>query len=61
MPSELPRDPGSIFGGLLAACIRDDYVKSGRNLATEGMIFVLLGVCSSVVTSYLLSVAGVLV
>ncbi len=56
----LPPDPGSIFGGLLAGCIRDDYLKDDGRLAAEGVIFVLLGAASSVATAYLLAWAGIL-
>jgi len=57
----LPRDPGSIFGGLLAACIRDNYETDGRKMAAESVLFIILGACSSVATGYLLSLAGILV
>jgi len=56
----LPPDPGSIFGGLLAGCIRDDYVKYKDRAAAEGVLFLLLGAVSSVITTYLLSLAGIL-
>ena len=57
----MPEDPGSTFGGLLASCIRDDYVKEERGVITEGMLFLILGAVSSVATTYLLSLAGVFV
>jgi len=57
----LPQDPGSTFGGLLAGCIRDDYLKEDRRMVTEGVLFVILGACSSVFTTYILSLAGILV
>jgi hypothetical protein len=56
----LPRDPGSIFGGLLAGCIRDEYLKDDNKIVAEGALFFLLGAASSVVTAYLLSMAGLL-
>lgn len=56
----MPPDPGSIFGGLLAGCIRDDYVKYKDRAAAEGVLFLLLGAVSSVITTYLLSLAGIL-
>ena len=56
----MPPDPGSIFGGLLAGCIRDDYVEYKDRAAAEGLLFLLLGAVSSVVTTYLLSLAGIL-
>jgi hypothetical protein len=57
----LSRDPGSIFGGLFSVCIRDDHFKEDRKLAAEGVLFLILGAVSSVVTTYLLSLAGILV
>ncbi len=57
----MSQDPGSIFGGLLAGCIRDVYVKEERRVLAEGVLFLVLGAFSSVATSYLLSVAGIFV
>jgi len=57
----LSRDPGSIFGGLFSACIRDDYVKQDRKMVAEGVLCLILGMVSSVVTAYVLSIAGILV
>lgn len=57
---ELPQDPGTLFGSLLAGCIRDEYLKDDRKVLAEGVIFLILGACSSVATTYLLSLAGVL-
>ncbi len=54
-------DPGSIFGGLLARCIRDDDFKEDKKVLAEGVVLLLFGACSSVATTYLLSLAGVLV
>ena len=56
----MPPEPGSIFGGLLARCIRDVYVKDDSKLAAEGVLFVILGAVSSVLTTYFLSLAGIL-
>jgi len=56
---ELPQDPGSIFGGLLNVCVSDEHIKE-RRLATEGVLCVALGLASSLVTTYVLSVAGLL-
>lgn len=56
----MPPDPGSIFGNLLAGCIRDQYIKDDSKLAAEGVLFLLLGAASSVVTTYLLSAVGIL-
>jgi len=57
----LSRDPGSIFGGLFSVCIRDDYVKQDKKLVAEGVLCLILGAVSSVVTTYVLSLAGILV
>jgi len=56
----LSQDPSSVFGGLLARCIRDDYLKGDNKLVTEGALFLILGAASSVATTYLLSMAGIL-
>ncbi|MDG6902417.1 MAG: hypothetical protein JRM80_10740 [Nitrososphaerota archaeon] len=56
----MPQDPGTLFGSLLAGCIRDDYLKDDRKVLAEGVVFLILGACSSVATTYLLSLAGVL-
>lgn len=55
----MPKDPGSLFGGLLSVCIRDDYAKEPKVLV-EGVLLLLLGACSSVATTYFLSLAGLL-
>jgi hypothetical protein len=57
----LSRDPGSIFGGLFSVCIRDDYVKLDRKMLAEGVLCLILGAVSSIVTTYILSLVGVLV
>lgn len=54
-------DPGSIFGNLLRGCISDRYLSNDRKATTEGLLFIILGMCSSVATTYALSVAGLLV
>jgi hypothetical protein len=56
----LPPDPGSIFGGLLAGCIRDDYLKDDNRFVAESALFLVLGAVSSLVTTYLLSAVGVM-
>jgi len=56
----LPQDPGSIFGGLLAGCIRDDYLKDDNRFVAESAFFLVLGAVSSIVTTYLLSVVGIM-
>jgi hypothetical protein len=56
----MPQDPGSTFGGLLAGCISDDYLKEKNRVVAEGVVCIVLGAASSVVTTYLLSMAGIL-
>ena len=56
----MPRDPGSIFGGLLAGCISDAYLKQDKKVLAEEAVFLIIGALSSVVTTYALSVARVL-
>ena len=56
----MSQDPGSTFGGLLAGCISDDYPDPEKRAVLEGVAFVLLGAASSVATTYLLSLAGIL-
>ena len=55
----LPQEPGALFGGLLGVCISDNHEKEAR-LLTESVMFVALGLASSLVTAYLLSAAGFL-
>jgi hypothetical protein len=55
----MPQEPGSLFGGLLSACISDDYIKEKKVFA-EGVVLLVFGACSSVATTYLLSLAGIL-
>jgi hypothetical protein len=57
---KLSQDPVTTFGGLLARCIRDVFVKEDRKVLAEGVLFLLFGACSSVATTYFLSLAGVL-
>jgi hypothetical protein len=56
----LPPDPGAIFGSLLAKCIRDDYAEDDSKHVAEGVAFVVLGAFCSMLTTYLLSMAGLL-
>ena len=60
-PQEMPQDPGSTFGGLLAGCISDVYQKEDRKTVAEGVLFMILGAVCSVATTYALSLAGLLV
>ena len=57
----MSRDPGSIFGGLFSVCIRDDYVKQDKKIVAEGVLCLILGMVSSVLTTYFLASLGFLV
>ncbi|MFI5404566.1 MAG: hypothetical protein ACHQYR_02440 [Candidatus Gagatemarchaeaceae archaeon] len=57
----MSQDPASIFGGLMLGCIRDRYVGEGRRVLVEGAVSLVLGLCASVATTYLLSLAGIFV
>jgi hypothetical protein len=56
----MPRDPSSIFGGLLARCISDDYLDDKKQALSEGVVFLVLGTICSVLTTYALSFATTL-
>ena len=56
----MPKDPISSFGNLMLGCISDDYTRQDRGVALESVLFLALGVCASVATTYLLSLAGIL-
>ena len=56
----MPPEPGVIFGRLLFGCIRDQYTKDDSRIGSEGVLFMVMGMVSSVATTYLLSMAGVL-
>jgi hypothetical protein len=53
-------DPGAIFGGLLRGCISDRYLPREK-MALEGMALMILGMVSSLVTTYVLASVGILV
>ena len=57
----MPPDPASTFGSLLGTCISDDYVEHGKRSMAEEVLFLVLGACSSIATTYLLSVVGIFV
>jgi hypothetical protein len=57
----MSQDPSSVFGSLLRGCIRDRYVPIRKSEEMERLLFVLLGLLSSVATTYLLSAVGFLV
>jgi hypothetical protein len=50
----------SSFGNLMLRCISDEYAHKEVGVVLEGVIFLALGVCTSVATTYLLSLAGIL-
>ena len=56
----MPKDPMSMFGGLMLSCIRDEYTKQEMGAVLEGALFMTLGICASLVTTYLLSLVGIL-
>ncbi len=56
----MPPDPVAVFGRLLFGCIRDVYLKDDSKVGPEGVLFLAMGVISSLATTYLLSMAGVL-
>jgi hypothetical protein len=56
----MAKDPMSSFGNLMLGCISDDYIRQERRVVLEGVLFLVLGVCASLATTYLLSLAGVL-
>jgi hypothetical protein len=53
-------DPQSAFGNLLRGCISERYLPKDKGAAAEGALMVTLGLCSSVATAYILSIAGFL-
>ena len=57
----MSRDPMSLFGPLTQVCIRDEYAPDEKGVLREGVVLGVLGVMSSVLTTYLLSLAGILV
>jgi hypothetical protein len=50
----LSQNPSSFFGNLLRGCIRDSYVDDGDTFR-ESVILTILGVGSSFLTVYALS------
>ncbi|MDV3276975.1 MAG: hypothetical protein LYZ69_00735 [Nitrososphaerales archaeon] len=57
----MTKDPMTTFGSLLRSCIREDDQRKNGRAVLEGATLLLLGMASSVLTSYALSVLGVLV
>jgi hypothetical protein len=56
----MAKDPMSSFGKLMLGCISDEYIRQDRRVVLDGVLFLLLGVCTSLATTYLLSLAGIL-
>jgi len=56
----MANDPLSIFGGLMRSCIRDDYAED-KKVLREGFVVMVLGIASSMVTTYILATLGILV
>jgi hypothetical protein len=56
----LTRDPMSSFGNLMLRCISDEYAHKEIGVVLESVVFLALGVCASIATTYLLSLAGIL-
>ena len=50
----MSKDPSSFFGNLLRGCIRDSYIDDGDTFK-ESVILTMLGVGSSFLTVYALS------
>jgi len=50
----------SSFGNLMLGCISDEYVRQERRVVLEGVLFLALGIGASLATTYLLSLAGIL-
>jgi sugar phosphate permease len=57
----MPQDPMVIFGNLLRGCISDRYLKADRKSTAEGLLFMVMGMASSILTTYALSAVGLLV
>ncbi|MGD0146853.1 MAG: hypothetical protein ABSB53_08420 [Nitrososphaerales archaeon] len=56
----MAKDPMSSFGNLMLGCISDEYIPQERMVVLEGVLFLALGVCASLATTYMLSLARVL-
>jgi hypothetical protein len=56
----MAKDPMSSFGKLMLGCISDKYMQQESRVVLEGVLFLVLGVCTSLATTYLLSLAGIL-
>jgi hypothetical protein len=56
----MTKDPMSSFGKLMLGCISDEYTRQERGVVLDGILFLALGACASLATTYLLSLAGIL-
>jgi hypothetical protein len=54
------QDPLSVFGSLLGVCVSEEDSRDRSGVA-EGAVLFLLGVGSSVLTTYILAALGILV
>jgi hypothetical protein len=50
----------SSFGSLMLGCISDEYTRQEKGAVLESVLFLALGVCASIATTYFLSLAGIL-
>ncbi|HYB76183.1 MAG TPA: hypothetical protein VEC08_04420 [Nitrososphaerales archaeon] len=56
----MSKDPSSVFAGISQSCIRDEYVEDEK-VIREGVLMLILGIGSSVMTVYVLSLLGLFV
>jgi len=56
----MAKDPMSSFGKLMLGCISDEYQEQESRVVLEGVFFLVLGLCTSLATTYLLSLVGIL-
>jgi len=56
----MPKDPMSSFGDLTAVCISDEYARDEKGTVLESILFLIMGLGASIATTYLLSLAGIL-
>lgn len=53
-------DPFAMFAPLLRSCINDEYDEK-KSLAKDGVVVFILGIGSSVLTTYFLAQLGIFV
>jgi hypothetical protein len=53
----MQEDPSSMFAALLRSCINDEY-DAKKSLAKDSLVVFVIGIGSSVLTTYLLSQLG---